>query len=74
MENGFLCCSYGLREGGGGGGAETRGALSSGFRFEEGATRGRSLQGGREERKQRVGDGRRRALPVLHPFSTVPPF
>lgn len=35
---------------------ETRGALSSGFRFEEGAARGsRSLQGGSEERKQRMG-------------------
>lgn len=27
-------------------GTETRGVLSSGFRFEEGATGGRSLQGG----------------------------
>lgn len=39
-------------------GAETRGALSFGFRFEEGATRGRSLQGwggGAEERKQSGG-------------------
>lgn len=33
-----------------------------------------SLQGGTEGNKKGMGDGRRKAFPVLHPLSTVPPF
>lgn len=70
MEKGFLCCSYGLRKDEGG--SSDKGALSSGFRFEEGGDEGEEVTAGWERREETESGGMGEGGPFLFHIPSAP--